>query len=200
MNNANFSLEGKLATLWFDNLLLGTQKNLVEKVLENIAEKEHWKNDTLKEMQKIQMSSEIILPSVSFIDGSVIKEDYFETATGIFKDEYEKELSDPKTYAAAVHEVCWGGYGIAKSVKYWTLLNAKENCTFLPMDMEQRMLEKVFGSTVDMRYDNFSNIITAIIPDISDYSWDEIIEIRHHDYWTQFRRKITDLSEVVEVF
>ena len=38
INNANFNLEGKLATLWFDNLLLGTGKELVEKVMEDVAE------------------------------------------------------------------------------------------------------------------------------------------------------------------
>ena len=41
INNANFSLEGKIATLWFDNLLLGTGEELVEKVMEDVAEKEH---------------------------------------------------------------------------------------------------------------------------------------------------------------
>lgn len=35
------------------------------------------------------------------------------------------------------------------------------------------------------------------MPDISEYSWDEIIEIRHHNYWTQFRKKLTELSENV---
>ena len=60
------------------------------------------------------------------------------------------------------------------------------------------MLGKVFGSTTDMGYSNFSDIITAIIPDISEYSWDEIIEIRHHNYWTQFRKKLTELSESIE--
>ena len=37
-----------------------------------------------------------------------------------------------------------------------------------------------------------------MIPDISEYSWDEIIEIRHHKYWTQFRKKLTELSESVQ--
>lgn len=58
INNANFSLEGKLATLWFDNLLLGIGKELVEKVMEDVAEKEHWSVATFKEMKKIQISSE----------------------------------------------------------------------------------------------------------------------------------------------
>ena len=42
-----------------------------------------------------------------------------------------------------------------------------------------------------------SHYLDAIIPDISEYSWDEIIEIRHHDYWTQFRKKLTELSESI---
>lgn len=198
MNNANFNLEGKLATLWFDNLLLGTDKEHVENVMETVAEKEQWSSDTFEEMKKVQISSETLLPSISFMDESIIEDDYFQVASGVLKDKYAKELSSPKTYGGAMHEIVWGGFGIANSVKYWTLLNAKENCTFLPMDMEQQMLGKVFGSMADMKYSNFSDIIiTAIIPDISEYSWNEIMEIRHHNYWAQFRKKITELSESI---
>lgn len=165
--------------------------------MEDVAEKEHWSVATFKEMKKIQISSECLLPSVSFMDESIIEEDYFKVATDILENKYAKELSNPVTYGGAMHEISWGGFGVANSVKYWTLLNAKENCTFLPMDLEQQMLGKVFGSTMDMKYDSFSDIIIAIIPDISEYSWDEIIEIRHHSYWTQFRKKLTELSESI---
>ena len=189
---------GKLATLWFDNLLLGTGEELVGKILEHVAEKEHWSVDTFNEMKRIQISSERMLPSISFMDDSIIEDDYFKVATGILEDKYARELSNPSSRGGAMHEIVWGGFGVANSVKYWMLLNAKENCTFLPMDIEQQMLGKVFGRTTDVEYDNFRDVITAIIPDISEYSWDEIIEIRHHDYWTQFRKKITDLSESIE--
>ena len=197
VNNANFSLEGKLATLWFDNLLIGFRKNLVEKVMGDVAEKEQWSNDTFKEMKKVQVSSENILPSVDFIDES-IEDDYFKVASDVVKEKYARKLSDSKMYEGTMHEIVWSGFGIANSVKYWTLLNAKENCTFLPMNVEKQMLGKIFGSTTNIEYSNFSDIITVMIPDISEYSWDEIIEIRHHNYWTQFRKKMTQLSESIE--
>lgn len=198
INNANFGLEGKIATLWFDNLLLGAEKELVETVIEDVAEKEHWSSDTFREMIKVQVSSESILPTISLMNESIIEDDYFTTATDILKKKYVKELSNPKTYSGAMHEIRWGGFGIANSVKYWTLLNAKENCTFLPTDIEQQMLKKVFRNTMNKEYGNFTDIITAIIPDISEYSWDEIIEVRQHNYWTQFRKKLTELSSGIE--
>lgn len=194
INNANFNMEGKIATLWFDNLLLGTPKDLVEKVIGDMAEEEQWSSDTINEMKKVQISSEDILPSVSFMDESISKDDYFKGATDIIKEKYKNELSNFKNYKGVMHEICWGGFGIANSVKYWTLLNAKESCTFLPMDEEQRLLEKVFRNTTNIEYNNFRDIITAIIPDISEYSWEEIIELRHHNYWEQFRKKLTQLS------
>lgn len=40
VNNANFSFKGKLATLWFDKLLLGADKKLVDKVIMHVAEEE----------------------------------------------------------------------------------------------------------------------------------------------------------------
>lgn len=90
MNNANFNLEGKLATLWFDNLLLGADKEHVEKVMEAAAEKEQWSSDTFKEMKKVQISSETLLPSISFMDESIIEDDYFQVAAGVLKDKYKK--------------------------------------------------------------------------------------------------------------
>lgn len=60
INNANFNLEGKLATLWFDNLLLGTGKELVEKVMEDVAEKEQWSSDTFKEWEQISNHIEML--------------------------------------------------------------------------------------------------------------------------------------------
>lgn len=197
IDNANFSVKGKLATLWFDNLLLGVEKERVERVMEDVAEKEHWSVDTFKEMKRIQLSSENLLPSIGFIDESIIDDNYFKVATDVLEDKYAKELSNPATYGGAMHEITWGGFGVANSVKYWTLLNAKENCTFLPMELEQQVLGKIFGSATDVKYENFRDVLTAIIPDISEYSWDEIIEIRHHDYWTQFRKKLTELSESI---
>lgn len=196
-NNANFDFEGKLATLWFDNLLLGINDDVVKKALESVAEEEHWSIDTFREMRKIQVSSENILPSVTFLDESIIEDDYFKVATDVMKDKYADFLMNSKSYGSSMHEIAWGGLGIASAVKYWTLLNAKENCTFLPMDIEKQMLEKVFVSSTNVEFSNFSDIITAMIPDISKYSWDEIIEIRHHNYWTQFRKKITELSKSI---
>lgn len=197
-HEANFSFEGKIATLWFDNLLLGIGQDVIEKVMEDVAKEEQWSSDSFNEMKTIQISSENVLPSVSFLNDSIIEDDYFKVATDVMRDKYAKELSSPKTYGGAMHEVTWGGFGIANSVKYWTLLNAKVNCTFLPMDLEQQMLKKVFGNITNVEYNNFSDIITAIIPNISEYTWDKIIEIRHHSYWTQFRKKLTELSQSIE--
>jgi len=197
VNNANFSFKGKLATLWFDKLLLGADKKLVDKVIMHVAEEEQWKSDTYKEIKKVQISSKIILPSVSFMDESVLNDGYFEKTIQICKDRYEDALSKEKTYAGAMHELLWESYGIANSVKYWTLLNAKENCTFLPTDIEKQMLSKIFGEVSDGGYSNFGDIITTIIPDISSYSWDEIIELRYHNYWMHFRKKLTELSKYI---
>lgn len=195
INNANFGFEWKLATLWFDTLLLGAPKELVGKVIESVAEEEGWNRDTLKEMKKIQISSELLLPSIVFFDESIIDDDYFDIACSEVKYKYVKKSINHETNNYIKREMAWESLGIANTVKYWTLLNAKEKCTFLTMDVEKQMLEKIFGSTTYAEYNNFKEIITATIPDISEYTWDEIIDIRNHKYWEQFRNKITELSE-----
>lgn len=196
-NNSNFEQEGKLATLWFDKLLLGTDENHISKVIGNVAEKENWCSDTIKEVRKIHIPSEDILPKVSFTDSTLIDESIYRIATGIMQTDYKSELNNPTTYGGAMHEVIMGSAGITTSVKYWMLLNAKNNCTFLPMKSEQQILKKLFNYEADNGFNNFNNVITSIIPDISEYSWDEIIELRHHNYWSQFRKKLSELNLVV---
>lgn len=198
INNANFGFEGKLATLWFDTLLLGVPKELVGRVIERVAEEEKWNRDTLKEMKRIQISSEILLPSIAFCDESIINDDFFDIARSEVKHKYVKKSINHETDKYIKHGMAWESFGIANTVKYWTLLNAKEKCTFLTMDVEKQMLEKIFGNTTYAEYSNFKEIITATIPDISEYTWDEIIDIRNHKYWEQFRNKISELSENIE--
>lgn len=196
-NNANFEKEGKLAALWFDKLLLGINNELVEKVIENVAEKEMWGDDVLKEVKKIQISSEGVFPKIGFTDDILIEDDKYIVAMDILQDKYKKEILTPNMHGQAMHEVIMGGAGITSAVKYWTLLNSKERCTYLPIDIERQFLNRIFGNVADAGYNNFSNIITCIIPDVSQCSWNEIIEIRHHNYWLQFRKKMTDLSDSI---
>ena len=193
-NNANFGLEGKIATLWFDQLLLGTGRNKIERVLEMVAEEEKWDKDTLKEIKKIQISTEDILPEFKFLDTSVVDDDEFSIMKGIMETRYKEELSNRETYGGAMHEVLLTSLGVTNSIKYWTVLNSIVNCTFLPMAEEQELISKVFGSMMQKNYADFNNIITAVIPNLAEYSWNEIIEIRNHNYWSNFRNKITELS------
>lgn len=193
-NNANFNSEGKLASLWFDQLILGADEKLFKKVIYDVSESEHWKDDTIKEFLKIQVSSQDILPDIMFLDESNLQDNECEASTEVLKEYYAKELELPESYVGAMHEVMMGGVGLASSVRYWILLNAKENCTFLPMDYERMVLHKLFCYNEDSKFGNFSNIISNMIPDVSEYSWDEIIELRQHTYWQQFRNKISDLN------
>ena len=195
MNNASLLAEGKLASLWFDQLLLAADDKLMKSVVYGMADREHWNQDTIKEILKIQVSSTKIIPNVKFVDDDMIEDSHYKMATQLLKENYADELASPDFYAGAMHEVIMGGAGIASSVKYWMLLNAKENCTFLPMDCERKLLQQMFHDEKNIGYSNFSNIISSVIPDISEYSWDEIIELRNHPYWKQFRNKISDLSD-----
>lgn len=195
MNNANFAAEGKFASLWFDQLLLSADDELIESVIHDVADREHWNQDTIKEILKIHVSSTKVIPNVKFIDDDIIEDSNYKMTTQILKEHYATELASPDFYAGAMHEVIMGGAGITSSVKYWMLLNAKENCTFLPMDLERKMLQHMFYDEKNIGYSNFSNIISGVIPDISEYSWDEIIELRNHPYWEQFRNKISELSD-----
>lgn len=193
-NNTNFGAEGKLASLWFDQLLLGADERLLEKVFNHMATQEHWSSDTKNELMKIQISSQVLMPEITFVDNELLEENICETAYDIMRDSYAKDIEIQNYYSGEIHEIVRGGAAITRTVKYWMLLNAKERCTFLPLKLEREMLQKIFNTGVSEGFANFTNIMTGIIPDISEYSWNEIIELRNHHYWEQFRKKISALN------
>lgn len=194
MNNANFETEGKLATLWFDELLLPADDSLIRSVINDVAQKEKWSKDTLNEVLKIQVTSTKLVPRTLFSE-DIVNDSKFEASVQIYKEHYRKELASSDTYAGAMHEITWASAGTTDSVKYWMLLNAKERCTFLPMTFERQLLQKIFVKEGNAQFSNFSNIISSFIPDITEYSWDEIIDLRCHPYWVKFRAKLSELSD-----
>ena len=60
---------------------------------------------------------------------------------------------------------------------------------------EQKVLEHLFTSASKSKpSDLFSEVLNNHIPDLSNYSWDKIIELRNHQYFQNFREKIVCLN------
>lgn len=145
--NANFNNQAKLATLYFDELILQAPSCDHMSIIEEMAEREKWKPDTYKEMKKIQVPSLKYLPSVKPISielNKPEKENIFELAVSAMKDKYGEELRNPDTYSGAMHESIMGGAGIANEVYYWSLLNAKCGCSMQMLDVEAVVARKLF--------------------------------------------------------
>jgi len=67
-SNSIFRLQGKLATLWFDEIVLQVPYNSIPSVLEKVAAEEGWAKSTLDEILKIQVSANKYIPEYSMLN------------------------------------------------------------------------------------------------------------------------------------
>lgn len=200
-----FNNSGKLATLWFDEIIFQTES--IGKVTEFVAEREDWDSKSLKTLKKMWIPIQNYLPDIKFFDVDLIPEhpDLEETAFKITYEETKKEakkikfdLSDKKNFYAMMHEVGWAYMGLVESVNAWILLHKNSPCVFLPIDRESIILQKLFSTAMMQKpFDLFSEIFNYEIQNLDSLTWEQVLETKNHDYFKQFRRKMIDIQNEV---
>ena len=198
-SNSIFRLQGKLATLWFDEIVLQVPYNSIPSVLEKVAAEEGWAKSTLDEILKIQVSANKYIPEYSMLSKNPWDSDNVELvkfAENITIQETRKMEPDiPESHPGFRHEVAWAGAGLIDGIELWLALNSIASCTFIPHLREHLVLSQLFSSEQRNKpFNIFSDVMVGKIPDLSNYSWDRIVELRHHPFFDKFREKITALN------
>lgn len=201
MDNFPFETSGKLATLWFDEIVIQVpQKDMLETTIDHALE---CSSSTRKELKKTWIPVTRCLPYYRFLSQPFEsrKAGLVEAACRITDEETKKEWSQQsKTKFSRndpwfLHETAWASAGLIDSINVWIRLNEKNPCTYLPTLREQRVLQKTFSEAVEKKPNElFSELMTRKIPDLAKYSWDNIVEMRHHEFFCRFREKMVELS------
>jgi hypothetical protein len=200
----------KLATLWFDEIVFQMPKGdvicglLDAMVLESSL---GCSSSTAKELKRIWIDIFKVLPDYKFLE-SALKEDnskldkitFDVTNNATLKEQFNNRL--PKSGSelfAFYHEVAWANEGLKDGVNAWFRINEKSLCTFLPTSREEEVLRRSFSKALEKKaQDLFSRVITGRIPDLQDISWDEIVSLRKHSFFVNFREKMVELSHQLD--
>jgi hypothetical protein len=201
LDNFYFSTQSsKIATLWFDDIIIQTipglneSKEILKEEIEDFGLIKELSHDTIQELNKV------IIPLNNYLDTWKY---YF----------YSPEKTEDKRLLLATkqivddklqHEYNFGlpgddlfaMSGIISGIETWTELRKSQDVFLIPNLGEKLVLEKMFKcSFQDQGYELFSNIINFKIPDIDEFSWDKVIELRNHHYLKSFRLKMKSLND-----
>ena len=187
-----FNFAGKLASLWFDELILQVDKKVKNSVLEMVAEDENWDSATLQELKSIWTPITKYYKDYKFLSHYKQVEDarLIETVRGTV----QKRLLQEKNSWARIREAAHEEIGILESVSLWMLLNESKPCCFLPIHEEQLVVKNLFRLANKQNFELFKNILVYKMPDVSHYPWSQILEYRVHPQYESYRRKMSEVS------
>ena len=204
-----FNSSGKLATLWFDEIIF--QIDNINGATNIVAQWEDWDSKTLRKLNRLWIPITKYQPrykfSIDYIEKRFIAEhpDLEKTAFRIAHEEtkkfVEKEKHKPKSpqdYYAFAREVSYAYLGLLEGVNSWMSLNKTFPCVFLPLYRENLVIQDLFSiATRKTPYDLFSEVINSRLPDLNNLTWDEIVDLRNNSCFNNFREKMIDLHKMV---
>ncbi|MFB0544350.1 MAG: hypothetical protein ACETVN_01435 [Asgard group archaeon] len=192
---------GKLATLWFDEIILQVPgEDIILKLSERVAADQDWSSSTLKEIRRIWISVEKCIPNYQFLFEPLKSEhpSLVDTTLQVMFKKLIKSSDYPADfpYHLFLRDVAWTSHGVIEAVNVWLVLNQKNPCSFFPASWENLVLQELFSRVTKKKpFDIFSEIMVHKIPDLNSYSFDEIIELRRHPFFNEFRQKMVELYD-----
>ncbi len=204
-----FNSSGKLATLWFDEIIF--QIDHIKGATDVVAQWEDWDSKTLKDLNHLWIPITKYQPkyrfSIDYLEKRFIAEhpDLEETAFRIAHKETKKEVEkqkrkpkSPQDHYVFAREVSYAYLGLLEGVNSWMTLNKTFPCVFLPLYRENLVIQDLFSvATKKTPFDIFSEAINSRLPDLNNVTWDEIVELRNNSCFNNFREKMIHLHKMV---
>lgn len=188
-----YEFPGKLAALWYDEIILQINSDTLHYARDVFADKERWGKDTLKELNKIHVPITEYTNGDSFykpLENSKLLDPGVEIAKIYYEEKNPEEAFDSNN-PHHLHSAVRTGGALATSFEAWEKLNKKINCSFLPNYYEGLFLESVQPKEPE----HTSEILSIALPDLKDYSWDKIMDLRNNTFFDNFRDKISIFNE-----
>lgn len=196
MNDFLFSTEGKLATIWFDELLLEPSSIDID-TIGNVCIKRNVKQNIIDELLKIWKPQKI--DNYKFLDYR-FKEDVkglnTKTEKAVIEEIGISSKEELNKNPGLLKELAWQIAGFTNSINVWLEIHNSNSCVYIPgLAQERKILEDVFCKSYRKKeFEIFSNYTITQIPTLDNYSWEEILEIRHNPYFENFRKKLAEIN------
>lgn len=196
-----FSGQGKLATIWFDQLVLQIpSEDLLHRVISSFKKDGSFSNETADALSKIWVPAQKIVPGWSFVDPGVwdrVDEETGQLLHEAMQNQIRKQYGDEVagSYGEA-REIALGGAGYLSAIEIWKELNKSEPSIFVANEFGAPVLEKVIYQRLeDSIFGSFSKVASVPIPNLSNIGWDKILELRNNRYFGDFRKTLKTIHD-----
>lgn len=209
-SNDAWGTRAKLATLWFDEVVLQVPDEYAIYADTEIWLANNCSTSTLNQIRKIWVPIFKYFPEYNFI--RYREPGYMEKITKenpiIYRvmnltrrmkiAETRQRYPNSSTSMSDFNGLTPGDMGIVDSVNLWLAINHTSPCTFVPDNQEHYILQRLFSNTnKSTEIDVLKEIFSGSVPSLTDVSWDKIIELRHHNFFNSFRSKVQEIQDKI---
>ena len=185
---------GKLAAIWFDRIVINYPDSDFTwgQGFLQIADRMNWSSQTLDEALQLFVPFDAAAPRYEYKRNAFDydEQSYSLAAVKVVMDETDRLFPD-STDREWMREVSLSSAGLIEGLRRWMDLEKRTTTALLPTEREHRVLHGLSCMANGKEpFEVFSEVMEHNLPSVADMTWDEVIELRFHPFFKQFRRKI----------
>jgi hypothetical protein len=198
-----FSAFGKLASLWFNDIVFQVpDANTLSNVLGKLVSEGTLSNRIADELTDIWIPVQEVLPDYHFLDvlqndewrsknKKLLKASYEVASEATLNDYPNADPNEP----GFQHEARWFSYGIIDTVAIWSALNTQNSYGLLANPEGSKVIQQLFALPQRNReFDLFSEVVEQRLPNFDELSWEKVLELRNHQFLENFRSKLVEVQ------
>jgi len=204
-----FSETGKLAFLWFDELIVESPWiDFRERIINNAIKEKHISQDVGFELLKVVSPIQKYFPeydsSCQFYRPKSISEMNIydvildQAIYDLLEQEYEEKYGESHWDSVqAVGDL--RPFLTFNALRYWRKLSEKVNCCFIPLPFEHEVLRYISHTDeILSQFCTFEEVMKFRVPSISQMSLERIWELRQHEFFISFRQKVSEINSMMK--
>ena len=186
---------GKLATVWFDQLILQLPRHEgLEKMVDYVGRRSGLSEACQRKLLAFWKSAEKDLPGCNWTVNpwdSIEDERLMDLAAEARIEELREKYPGIDENGYQFHNaVAMGTAGLLQSLSAWGALNAQAACAMIPNKLESKALSAMLTYKSARAFEVFQSLAEQRVPDLSALSWERVIELREHPFLQDFRSKL----------
>jgi hypothetical protein len=188
---------GKLAALWFDDLIIETPTpDRMPNVLDIAIERGTISRETADELIKHWKPIQKYLPDFDY-DPAFLDEwdsQLWDTVVDTVFEATEAQYPNHPKDGAFMHEVRMAAYGMMRSFTSWYSLNALDSTSYITNEREATVAERFFIRCQNRNFEIFRHFADLRVPDLERLPWNKVWELRCHPKLEAFRKRLSEVA------
>lgn len=205
----------KLSLLLFDKIIAESDfEDLPERTLASLTNEGKLTKKALRKLLDMIVPIKLIIPQFGTKDLIRKPEDEFlDFVTEYYIDqEYVSQGKNPPSEPGRfLYDTRY--WVTVAAFENWFALSKQTSCLFIPNHFEKRILQDFLrylraysDPRINRDYYKFIGVVTKMLPSVEGLSFDEVLQLRRHEYFASFRAKtaqiverILSISDVAEI-